>query len=63
MGGKAPWILKILTKKFIFLVLSGNQQISPLLASPRKILEKSASGPSLEKILPTPMNSTQLSMK
>jgi len=38
-GGTAPWVLKCLAKK---VVLSGKKQISPLLAPPEKILEKSA---------------------
>jgi len=44
-----------LTRVTLSLVSSGKNQISPLLAPPRKILEKSPSGPSLEKTLPTPM--------
>ena len=39
-----PWILKILAKKVVFLVSSGKKQMLPLLAPPRKILEKNPSG-------------------
>ena len=42
-------------KKVVFLVSRGKNEISPLLAPPRKFLEKSTRGPPLEKILPTPM--------
>jgi len=45
-----PWILKISTKKVIFLILSGKKQISPLLA-PWKNFGKIPSAPPLEKIL------------
>jgi len=40
-----PWILKISAKKVVFLVSRGKNQISPLLAPPRKTLEKSPSAP------------------
>ena len=53
--GESPsWIWKISAKNVVFLVSSGKKQISPLLATPGKILEKSPWAP-LEKILPTPM--------
>ena len=52
-----PWILKLLAKEYCFFFISrGKKQISPLLATPGKILEKFPSGPPLEKILPTPMS-------
>jgi len=41
--------LKISAKKSCFLSFEWKKQISSLLAPPRKILEKSPSGPSLEK--------------
>jgi len=54
-GGPWPsWILTISAKKVVFLASIGKKQISPLLALPRKSLEKSPGG-LLEKILPTPM--------
>jgi len=42
-------------QKDVFLLSSGKKQISPFLALPRTILEKSPCGPLMEKILPTPM--------
>jgi len=39
-GHLAPWILRILAKKIVFLVSSEKKQILPLLDPPRKILEK-----------------------
>jgi len=43
-GALAPsWILKFLAKKVVFLVSSGKNQISPLLAPPGKIEEKNPS--------------------
>jgi len=53
-GPSPPWILKVVAKKFVFLVLNGKKQISPLLP-PGQILEKSPSAPT-ERILPTPMS-------
>jgi len=44
------------SKKVFFLVSSGKKQILPLLASARKILEKSPCAAFLEKIFPTPMS-------
>jgi len=38
------WILKILAKKLVFLVLSGKEQISPLLDPVKKVLKKFPSG-------------------
>jgi len=52
------WILKFSAKKVVFLVLSGKNQISPLIHLPWKNLGRSPSGPPLEKILPTPMLKT-----
>jgi len=43
-GALDPWILKISAKKVVFLVSRRKKQILPLLAPPRKILEKSPSG-------------------
>jgi len=47
--------LKISAKKGYFINFKGKKQILPLLAPPGKFLEKSPSGPRLEKILPTPI--------
>jgi len=44
VGRVASWNLKFVAKKVVFLVLSGNKQISLILA-PGKILEKSPSAP------------------
>jgi len=44
--GVAPWILKLLAKKIVFLVLNGKKQISPFLTLPGNIFEKSPSAPS-----------------
>jgi len=52
-GGKGPLDFEIFSHKRLFLVLGGKKQISPLLASPGKMLEKSPRCPSLEKIIPT----------
>jgi len=41
---RPPRILKFSAKKVVFLVLSGKNQISPLLCPPGKILEKSHCG-------------------
>jgi len=44
--GAGPTLdFEIFAKKVVFLVLSGKKQISPLLASPGKNLEKSSSAP------------------
>jgi len=50
-GGQALLDFEIFSKNVVFLVSSGKNQISPLLAPP---LEKSPSAP-LEKIFPTPI--------
>jgi len=55
-GALAPSsILKISTKKVVFLVSRGKNQISPLLGPAAKILKTSPGAPPLEKIYPTPM--------
>ena len=52
-GGKGasapPWILKFSARKVVFLVFSGKNQISLLLAPPGKISEKSPSVPPWKK--------------
>jgi len=54
-GAKAPLgFCNHQQKNVVFLVSSRKKQISPLLAPPRKFLEKPPSAP-LEKNLPTPM--------
>jgi len=40
-----PWILKILSKKIVFLVSSGKKTNFTTFGLPRKILEKSPSAP------------------
>jgi len=58
LGFAPPWILKLLTKKLDFSISRGKNQISSLLAvSWKKNLGKSPTGPSLQKILPTPVMS------
>jgi len=47
--------MKNIAKKVDFLVLRGKNLISPLLAHPSKILEKSLSVPSWKKIFPMPI--------
>jgi len=62
MGPRHPLDFEIISlgfcnhqqKNVVFLVSSRKKQISPLLAPPRKFLEKPPSAP-LEKNLPTPM--------
>jgi len=49
-----PWILKISSKKVIFLISSGKKQIT-LLLSPLEKFWKNPLVPPLEKILPTPV--------
>ena len=53
--------IKFLAKKFVFLILSGWNEILPLLAPPAKIFLATSGkfilSPSLEKILPMPMYS------
>jgi len=49
--------LKISAKKAVFLVVSGKNQISPLLAPLEKLMKKSTSAP-LDKILPTLMHTS-----
>jgi len=50
--------LEYFSKNAVFLISSGKKQISPLLVPVQKLLEKSASGPPLEKFLPTPMHTS-----
>jgi len=45
---RPPWILKILETS-CFLISSEKKQILPLLSPPKKLLEKSPSGPSWKK--------------
>jgi len=46
LGGAVPRLdFECLAKKVVFLVSSGKNQISPFLATPGKIWEKSPSGP------------------
>jgi len=52
MGAWPPWILKISANR---LFSRKKKQISPLWRTPGKNLEKSSSGPSLEKILQRPI--------
>jgi len=54
-GPCLPWILKFSAKKVVFLVSSGKNQISPLLA-PLEKFRKNPLVPPLEKILPTLMH-------
>jgi len=54
-GGLDPWILKLLANKGCFLISRDKNRNSPFLAPLEKNLGKSPTGPSLEKILPTPM--------
>jgi len=56
MGQATPGFWHFYQKKAVFFVLSEKKQISPYLSVPGKILLKSARGPHLEKILPTPMH-------
>jgi len=59
----APLDFEIFSKKkVVFLVSSGKNQISPLLAPPGKIQEKFPSGHPLEKIFPTPMNTARFAV-
>jgi len=54
VGPRPHLILKFSAKKVVFLVLSGKNQISPLLA-PLEKYRKNTLVPPMEKILPTPM--------
>jgi len=58
VGAGRTWTSKVSAKKFVFLVSSGKNEIPPFLAPPRKILEKSPSGSSQKKIIPTSMIAT-----
>jgi len=44
-GSLAPLDFENFSKKVVFLVSNGKKQILPLLATPRKIVEKSPIGP------------------
>jgi len=57
-GAWPLWILKILAKKFVFLVSSGKKQILPLLAPIKKFLKNPLVLPPWKKILPTPMSAS-----
>jgi len=54
-GAKPPLDFENFSKKVVFLVSGDKKHILLLFASPRKILEKSPGGSTLEKILPTHM--------
>jgi len=48
-GWASPWIFKTLAKKVVFLVSSGKKRNFATFHPPRNSLEKSPSGPPLEK--------------
>jgi len=56
--GLAFLVLEIISKKVVFSISRGKNQISTRLTPLEKILGKSPTGPPLEKILPTPMVET-----
>jgi len=54
-GGKSHWILKISSKKVVFLVSSGKKQFHHFWAPLEEFWKKTLVPSPLEKILPTPM--------